>query len=120
VRIYCVAGQASAALSAAGAEIEAIAVDNRHVSLPALLDSLGELQVNELLVEAGAEMNGALLADGLIDELIVYSAPHILGSGARGMFAGPVLKAMDARVELQLVDLRRIGDDCRLTYRKAQ
>ncbi len=120
VRIYCVAGQASAALSAAGAEIEAIAVDNRHVSLPALLDSLGELQVNELLVEAGAEMNGALLADGLIDELIVYSAPHILGSGARAMFAGPVLKAMDARVELQLVDLRRIGDDCRLTYRKAQ
>lgn len=118
VRIYCVDDQASERLLAAGAEIEVVAADGRCVSLPALLESLGDLQINELLVEAGSGLNGALLAAGLIDELIVYSASHILGSRARGMFDGPSLAMMDERVELQLVDLRRIGDDCRLTYRK--
>jgi len=125
VRIYCIDGQAleetaAAKLQAAGAEVEVVAADGRHVSLPALLDSLGTLQINELLVEAGARLNGALLAAGLIDELIVYSASHILGSGARGMFDGPSLQSMDQRIELKLVDFRRVGDDCRLIYRKAQ
>lgn len=120
VRIYCIDGQATEKLVAAGAGVEVVAADGRHVSLPALLDSLGARQINELLVEAGSGLNGALLAAGLIDELIVYSASHILGAGARGMFDGPSLQAMDDRVEFQLVDLRRVGDDCRLTYRKTR
>jgi len=118
VRIYCLEGQDAGSLSAAGAQIEAVAADGRHVSLPAVLDSLGDLQVNEVLVEAGPGLNGTLLAAGLIDELIVYSASHILGSGARGMFDGPPLEQMDERIELHLVDLRRVGEDCRLTYRR--
>lgn len=118
VRVYCIDGQSSERLLAAGVEIEVVDSDEQRVSLPAMLDSLGDLQVNELLVEAGPGLNGALLEAGLIDELIVYSASHILGSGARGMFDGPPLETMDERVGLQLVDLRRVGDDCRLTYRK--
>jgi len=117
VRIYCVDGQVANDLSAAGAEVEVVAAVDGRASLPALLDSLGVLQINELLVEAGPGLNGALMTAGLIDELIVYSASHILGSGARGMFDGPLLETMAERVELQLVDLRRVGDDCRLTYR---
>ena len=121
VRIYCMDGQAAESLLAAGAEIEAIAADGRRVSLTALLDSLGDRhKINDLLVEAGPGLNGALLAAGLIDELIVYSASHILGSGARGMFDGPSLQSMDERVGLHLVDFRRVGDDCRLTYRKVR
>jgi len=119
VRIYCTDARSPDKLLATGAEVEVVAADDQHVSLPAMLDSLGELQVNELLVEAGPGLNGALMAAGLIDELIVYSASHILGSNARGMFDGPSPATMESRIELQLVDLRRVGDDCRLTYRKA-
>ncbi len=118
VRIYCLEGRDAGPLSAAGAQVEAVAADSGHASLSAVLDSLGNLQINEVLVEAGPGLNGALLAAGLIDELIVYSASHILGSGARGMFDGPPLEQMDERIELRLVDLRRVGDDCRLTYRR--
>ena len=120
VRIYCVHGHDPKPLTVAGSEVEVVAAVAGRVSLPALLDSLGDLEVNELLVEAGPGLNGALLAAGLIDELIVYSASHILGSSARGMFDGVSPDTMDKRIELQLVDLRRVGDDCRLTYRKAQ
>jgi len=120
VRIYCVDDQAAERLTAAGAGVEVVAAEDGRVSLSALLDSLGNLEVNELLVEAGPELNGALLAAGLIDELIVYSASHILGSSARGMFDGIAPETMDDRTELKLVDLRRVGDDCRLTYRKVQ
>jgi diaminohydroxyphosphoribosylaminopyrimidine deaminase/5-amino-6-(5-phosphoribosylamino)uracil reductase len=120
VRIYCVHGHDPQPLTVAGSEVEVVAAVAGRVSLPALLDSLGDLGVNELLVEAGPGLNGALLAAGLIDELIVYSASHILGSSARGMFDGVSPDTMDKRIELQLVDLRRVGDDCRLTYRKAQ
>ncbi len=118
VRIYCTNGQSQESLQDVGAEVEVVPANGGHVSLTALLDSLGELQINELLVEAGAGLNGALLAAGLIDELIVYSASHILGSGARGMFDGVVPETMDQRVELRLADVRRVGDDCRLTYRR--
>ncbi len=120
VWIYCVDGQPAEALSAAGADIQVVAADDQRVSLPALLDSLGHLQINELLVEAGPALNGALLTAGLIDELIVYSASHILGSDARGMFDGAPLVSMDERIEMKLIDVRRVGDDCRLTYRRVQ
>jgi len=120
VRIYCVDDQAAERLTTAGAGVESVTAEDGRVSLPALLDSLGNLEVNELLVEAGPGLNGALLAAGLIDELIVYSASHILGSSARGMFDGIALEKMEERTELKLIDLRRVGDDCRMKYRKAQ
>lgn len=108
---------AGTALAAAGAQVRTVGADGGRLSLPALLDDLGALQVNELLVEAGPALNGALLTAGLIDELIVYTAPHILGSAARGMFDIPSLAGMDQRVAWRLTDVRRVGDDLRLTCR---
>lgn len=71
-------------------------------------------QVNEVLVEAGPTLTGALLVDGLIDELILYQAPIIMGDSARGLFHLPQLQNMQDRIELKLVESRRIGADMRL------
>ena len=83
------------------------------------MQRLAALQVNEVLVEAGPVLNGALLAAGLVDELIVYQAAHVLGSTARGMFDLPPLQAMSERPCFELLDVRRVGTDLRLTYRPA-
>lgn len=119
VQIFCVADDNRAALEAAGASVTALPAD-AGVSLPALLDALGALGSNDLLVEAGATLNGALLREGLIDELHVYMASSVLGSAARGMFDLPAFASMDERIELRLTDIRRVGDDCRLIYIKSE
>jgi diaminohydroxyphosphoribosylaminopyrimidine deaminase/5-amino-6-(5-phosphoribosylamino)uracil reductase len=71
-------------------------------------------RVNEVLVEAGPTLTGALLLDGLIDELILYQAPIIMGDSARGLCHLPQLQHMQDRIELKLVETRRIGGDTRL------
>ena len=71
-------------------------------------------QVNEVLVEAGSTLTGALLQDGLIDELILYQAPIIMGDSARGLFHLPQMQNMQDRIELKLLESRRIGNDMRL------
>ncbi|HEX5420218.1 MAG TPA: dihydrofolate reductase family protein, partial [Gammaproteobacteria bacterium] len=78
---------------------------------------LAELEVNDVWVEAGARLNGALLEAGLVDELVVYLAPQILGDSARGMFSLPPLESLDARVELAIGDVRRVGSDLRIVAR---
>ena len=91
------------------------AIDGR-VSVAALLERLAALEINEVLVEAGPTLNGALLQAGLIDELVVYMAAHVLGDDGRGMFSFPPLEHMADRVELQLRETRRVGQDLRLIY----
>jgi len=120
VTVFTVAGDAAkhAPLETAGARIEVVGtMPNGRVDLDAALRRLGELEINEVLVEAGTRLNGALLQAGLIDELVVYMAGSILGRHARGMFDIQELTDMDARVEFDLVDVRRVGDDLRLTWR---
>jgi diaminohydroxyphosphoribosylaminopyrimidine deaminase/5-amino-6-(5-phosphoribosylamino)uracil reductase len=79
---------------------------------------LAEREINELHVEAGAKLNGALLAAGLIDELLVYLAPSLIGDPARGMFALPLpLARLDERVPLSIKDVDRIGEDWRILAR---
>ncbi len=74
--------------------------------------------VNELHVEAGAKLNGALLAAGLVDELLLYLAPSLFGDPARGMFALPVpLAQLAQRVPLHIRDIARVGDDWRVLAR---
>ena len=85
-----------------------------------VLEILAELECNEVLVEAGAGMNGPLLAAGLIDELIVYMAPNVLGDTARGMFSLPPLAGMDQRREFEITDIRKLGQDLRLMLRPKQ
>ena len=101
------------ALSVAGAELIKVG-SQPQVCLKTLLSELAERGINEVMVEAGQTLNGALLAAGLIDEFIFYYAPLILGADARGMLAIPALKTMQDRIALQLVDTRQIGQDIRV------
>ena len=89
-----------------------------RVDLAAMLKRLGERGINELHVEAGAKLNGALLAAGLVDELLLYLAPCLLGDPARGMFElpAPMAKLSD-RVALRIASAERIGEDWRILAR---
>ena len=78
---------------------------------------LAAREVNDLMVEAGARLCGTLFAAELIDEIVIYYAPHILGSTAHGMFAMPGLENMQQRQALKIQDVRAIGDDWRVTAR---
>lgn len=105
------------ALEAAGARVEIVAATpDRRIDLPAAVHRLGELGVNELWVEAGEQVNGGLIQTGLVDELVIYLASHVLGSTARGMFALPPLPDMAARPTFRLAGARPVGDDLRLVY----
>ena len=105
-----------AALEAGGAQVRVAGpVTAGYVDLAALLKELGQLEVNDVLVEAGATLAGALLAEGLVDELIVYLAPHLLGDDARGMFRLPVIAAMTDRISLEIQQVRAVGADWRIT-----
>ena len=104
-------------LLAAGAEVLYLPAADGHVDLLGLMGHLAAREVNDLMVEAGARLCGALLAAGLIDEIVIYYAPHILGSTAHGMFAMPGLENMQQRHALKIQDVRAIGDDWRVTAR---
>lgn len=106
-----------AALEARGARVQTLAGAGGRVDLAAVMQHLAGLQINEVLVEAGPVLNGALLLAGLVDELIVYQASHVLGSTARGMFDLPPLQDMARRPAFGLSDVRRVGADLRLCYK---
>ncbi len=91
------------------------AADGR-VDLTALVGLLVELECNEVHVEAGPTLTGALLAAGLIDELLVYQAPVLLGGGAP-LLALPGMEKFDQRLHLTLIEQRRVGNDQRLRLR---
>ncbi len=86
-----------------------------RVDLFALLQELARRQCNEVLVEAGATLSGAFLQQGLLDELVVYIAPKLMGSLARPLFDLP-LNSMGEYLPLEIKDVRQVGDDIRLTF----
>ena len=86
-------------------------------ALDAVLCDLATRGINEVLVEAGATLVGALIEAGLVDELILYLAPHLMGSEARGMVRLAGLEHMADRIGLEWVDHRMVGQDLRLTAR---
>ena len=91
-----------------------VCLEKPQVDLTALLKALARDGVNEILVEAGQTLNGALLSQGLIDELILYYAPKLMGHDAQGMFAMPPLTEMTQAISLQLLDVRQVGTDMRI------
>ena len=105
------------ALQQTGVELLQLADSEGRVCLPSLLRALAERQINEVMVEAGQGFNGALLQQNLIDEYILYYAPIIMGSDAKGMFAIPALTDMQQRTELEILELSQVGDDIRLRAR---
>src|SRR3989344_4723508 len=101
------------ALKRAGAEVAPIVTPRKTVDLEALMKHLAWIEVNEVLVEAGATLCGALLRANLVDELILYYAPHVMGNQERGMFALPPLLRMADRLNVEIADVRAVGNDWR-------
>jgi len=90
-----------------------------RLDLRAVLRYLGGTGINEVHVEAGSILCGALLADRLIDELVIYMAPHLMGDAARGLFVLPGLQHMAQRIDLSIQDVRAVGRDLRIRARLA-
>lgn len=85
------------------------------VPLKELMHRLAEMQINDVMVEAGAGLCGALLQQQLVDEMVIYMAPHIMGDSARGLFTIPGLETMQDRIGINIQDIRAIGQDWRIT-----
>ena len=102
------------ALVEAGAEIVPLPDVGGRVSLPALMAALAGRGVNEVHTECGPTLAGALLESALIDEIVVYLAPALLGDAARGMFTLPEVAAMRDRIGLEITCVARLGADLRI------
>jgi diaminohydroxyphosphoribosylaminopyrimidine deaminase / 5-amino-6-(5-phosphoribosylamino)uracil reductase len=109
----------AAALRDRGAELVQLANPDGKVDLPAMLKVLGERNVNELHVEAGYKLNGSLLREGCVDELLVYLAPSLLGTDSMSMFNLAAPESLEGRVRLNFHSVERLGDDLRILARFA-
>ncbi len=109
-------GGARKRLTDAGAEVLSLASD-AHGGLVSLMTTLAGREINEVLVEAGATLAGALLEAAVVDEIVLYTAPLLLGDRARGLFHLPQVRRLSHGLALDIVDVRAIGDDWRTTAR---
>ena len=119
VLIFCASADAEklARLEDKNARVIPLPDEHGKVDLAAMAQELGKRGCNEILVEAGTKLNGSLLRTNLIDELLIYLAPHLLGDIARGMFGVAELTALSERRELALQEVRQIGHDIRIIAR---
>jgi diaminohydroxyphosphoribosylaminopyrimidine deaminase / 5-amino-6-(5-phosphoribosylamino)uracil reductase len=105
------------ALRARGAEVVSIPNAQGKTELVSVMRELGRRGLNEVHVEAGTRLNGSLLREGCVDELLVYLAPSVIGDSGRGMFALPELTDLDQRIGLELSSVERVGEDARILAR---
>ena len=117
--ICCTGDHDATGLEAAGAEVHEFGAHGEVVNVFEVLAALGEREINDVLVEAGPRLAGYLLEKDLIDELVIYQSPHIMGSNTRGMFTTPAWSVLADRRTLDITDTRRIGIDTRITARVA-
>jgi diaminohydroxyphosphoribosylaminopyrimidine deaminase/5-amino-6-(5-phosphoribosylamino)uracil reductase len=104
-----------AALEKVGATVWVLPDINGQVDLAAMLRDLAQRGCNEVLMEAGSTLNGAVLRAGLVDELVLYIAPQLLGDRARSMAQLGKLTGLDQRINLEWQDVRQVGNDLRIT-----
>jgi len=107
----------SALLRSTGAEVLILPNAAGKVELKDLLEALARRGINEVHAEAGFKLNGSLMREGLVDELLLYLAPCLIGHAASGLFNLPELATLDGKRLLQIRDLRQIGEDIRLIAR---
>lgn len=104
-------------LRLAGSEVLVLPNAAGKVDLKSLLEALAQRGINEVHAEAGFKLNGSLMREGLVDELLLYLAPCLMGHAASGLFNLPELTRLDGKRLLQIRDLRQIGEDIRLIAR---
>ena len=109
-----------AALRHRGADVVILPNQGGKVDLPALLAELGRRGINEVLAESGFKLNGSLLREGCVDELILYLAPVLVGDAARGLFNLPALESLADKRRLAFRDVRLVGGDLRIVARPAR
>ena len=103
-------------ISQAGFEVYGLSAHQGQVDLKEVMVFLGQQQINQVLVEAGATLNGALLQQNLVDEWLVYMAPCILGSEGRGLFNLSEMHCMADKKNLRITNMRQIGSDIRIRF----
>jgi diaminohydroxyphosphoribosylaminopyrimidine deaminase/5-amino-6-(5-phosphoribosylamino)uracil reductase len=99
------------------AQLAAVNVREGRFDLDAVLRLLAERGVNEIQLEAGATLAGAFLGAGLVDEVLLYVAPVLLGERARPMFDGLAIDTMAQKLKMAIVESRYLGQDVRLLLR---
>ncbi len=104
-------------LRARGAEIVVLPNARGKVDLAAMLAELGRREINELHVEAGFRLNGSLLEEGCVDELLVYLAPSVIGDSGQGMFRLPAISDLGEQRRLSIAQVAQIGEDVRIVAR---
>ena len=102
-------------LKNAGFETHVLPESNGRLDLPTVMDFLATQEINNVFIEAGATLNGALLEAGLVDEWLIYMASCVLGDKGRGAFVLPELQSMTDKKMLKWRDVRHVGADLRLT-----
>lgn len=110
--------QKQATLKQAGFEIHVLSESNGRLDLHAVMDFLAKQEINNVFVEAGATLNGALLEANLVDEWLIYMASSVLGDKGRGAFSLPELQSMADKKNLQWQGVRHVGRDLRMTLRQ--
>ncbi len=98
-----------------GAEVRAFSGPEGKVDIGGVLRELASREINEVLVEAGAQLSGSLLSEGLVDEVVIYQAPVLMGGETVGMAETPSWTSLSDRRTLKITDVRRVGDDTRIT-----
>jgi diaminohydroxyphosphoribosylaminopyrimidine deaminase / 5-amino-6-(5-phosphoribosylamino)uracil reductase len=106
-----------AALEKAGADTVVIPNDRGKVELFKLMEELARRELNEIHVEGGTKLNGSLLQAGVVDELLVYLAPCVIGDSGRGMFDLPELTELSRSTVLKIREFERVGEDLRIVAR---
>jgi diaminohydroxyphosphoribosylaminopyrimidine deaminase / 5-amino-6-(5-phosphoribosylamino)uracil reductase len=109
--------QSGMRLTAKGARIESVPEADGRLSLAAVLERLGEIEINELQVEAGATLAGELVRQSLVDELLLYVAPRVLGNRARPLLQLPEPATLSEASGFTLIESLQLGDDLRLRLR---
>ncbi len=113
-------GEGVSAPADADAQFQPLPLRDGRFDLPAMMALLAEREINEVHTEAGATLSGALLRAGLVDELLLYQAPTLLGEQGRPLLDGLGITAMDQQRRLRVADQRQVGDDLRLLLRPSQ
>jgi len=100
--------------------VEEVSLKDGKLDLLEVMKLLARYEINDVHVEAGSVLCGALLQENLADEIIIYMASHLMGDNAQGLFNLPAIETMQQRINLKIEDIRAVGDDWRITAKPVQ